>query len=192
MRKAKAFVIILSILLLGRAAKAADLFLEPYVGIGQMVLAVYDSHYKDYDTKDIANGFMLGCKGGFNFNQRVFAGLDYQTAGPFTFGRLVNKPELTASLLGIGAGLDYDVSRFWVGYYFNQTMQDAAHSITYKGDAWKVGFGLKVTKNLHANIEVIFHNIYSRDTTNFSAMNTNTNIQAQSAFASVSLPVDFK
>lgn len=192
MRKAKAFVISLSILTFGRIAQAADAFLEPYVGIGQMVIAVYDSTNNDYDIKDIANGFMIGCKGGLNINQRVFAGLDYQTAGPFTYGRMLNKAEITASLFGGGVGLDYDVSRFWVGYYFSQSMQDAAHSITYKGDAWKVGFGLKVTKNLHANVEVIFHNVNSRDTTNASAANTNTKIQAQSAFASVSVPVDFK
>ncbi len=192
MKNAKAFVVSFMILFLLLPARAKEIFLEPYVGVGQMVLAVYDSTHQDFDVKDIANGFMVGCKGGINFNQRFFAGLDYQTAGPFTFGRMMSKAEMTVNMLGVGAGLDYDISRFWAGYYFNQTIRDSANSIAYTGEAAKVGFGLKVTKNLHANIEVIFHNIYTRDTSSASSFNLNRTLRAQSAFASVSLPVDFR
>jgi predicted porin len=191
MKKAKVFVIIV-FLALTQNLWAAEVFLEPYVGIGQMVLALHDQNQQDYDIKDIANGFMVGCKGGLNLNRRLFAGLDYQTAGPFTFGRTMSKAEMTVSMLGIGAGLDYDLSRFWAGYYFNQTIRDSVNSITYTGEAAKIGFGLKVTKNLHANIELIFHNIYSRDTSTASSFNLNRSLRAQSAFASVSLPVDFR
>jgi len=192
MKKVKAFVISFAILFLTRMVTATQVFLEPYVGIGQMVLALYDQTQQDYDTKDIANGFMVGCKGGLSISRRFFTGLDYQTSGPFTFGRMMSRAEMTVNMFGVGVGLDYDVSRFWAGYYFNQTIRDSANSISYTGEAAKIGFGLKVIKNLHANIEVIFHNIYNRDTSSTSSFNLNRSLRAQSAFASVSLPVDFR
>lgn len=190
MQKAKIFVecmvIFFAMLITCPGAQGGNAFLEPYVGLGQMVLSQYNSSYNDYQDKDISSGFVLGIKGGYSFTQRYFGGLDYQTAGPFKFGRLVGDAEITVTMLGAGLGLDLDVARYWVGYYFSQSLANAKYGDVYKGDAYKIGFGLKVAKNIHANLDLVFHNIYTAEGT------TNTQVRVQTAFASVSLPVPLK
>lgn len=191
MKKAKAFaqgaVIFAAALTIASSDSAwAEAFLEPYVGIGQMVLAQYDPIKNDYAEKDIATGFVLGIKGGYLITQRYFVALDYQTAGPFTFGRLVNDAEITMTMLGAGVGLDLEFARFWAGYYPQQTLADAKTGGSYHGDAYKLGFGLKVTRNIHANLDVVFNNVYGSSGTN------NNQIKVQTAFASISLPVPLK
>lgn len=190
MKKAKIFTrtaaVFLFVSAIASSARAGEPFLEPYVGIGQMVFAIYNSYKNDFEDKDIATGFVLGIKGGYNFTQRYFAALDYQTAGPFKFGRTVNDMEITMTMLGAGVGLDMDFARYWLGYYPSQSLTDAKTGGLYKGDAYKIGFGLKVTKNIHANLDVVFNNIYIATGT------TTTQIKAQTAFASISLPVPLK
>jgi len=183
---ARVGVILFSTLLLARPVRASNLFLEPYVGIGQMVFAKYNSHYNDYEDKDIASGFVLGIKGGYNFTQRYFFALDYQTAGPFKFGRSIDEAEVTMTMVGAGLGLDMDIARYWVGYYPAQNLAEAKSGGILHGDAYKIGFGLKVARNIHANLDLIFNSVYSANGTYTSQ------VKVQTAFASISLPVPLK
>lgn len=174
-------------------AEAQFAFLEPYAGVGQVQISVYNSAYNDYADKDIATGFMLGIKGGYAFTPRFFMGLDYQTGGPYQFGRIANNGDWTLRMLGGGLGLDYDVARFWAGYYFDVEIDDSQNSTKYRGTGFKVGFGLKVAKNVHANLDVALESI------NTSQMSTGDQTQNLShppnvtvVFASISLPIELK
>lgn len=170
-------------------AWAGNPYIEPYVGVGQMQVAVFQGG--DYDVYSISTGFTAGIKAGYVFTQKFFVGADYHTGGPYKFGRQTNNAEWNLRMLGAGVGLDYGIGRFWVGYYFDQTIDDGKNQLKYKGDAFKIGFGLAAAKNVHANIDVVLHNI--KEAQYSSGATTSSNMpRAQSFFVSVSLPIDFK
>lgn len=191
MFNAKPFILSLAFSLAAATCYSQGIFLEPYVGVGQMQIAVYDTTNKDYAIKDISSGFLLGIKGGYNFSPRFFAGLDYQTGGPFIFGRLASRGEWTVRMLGVGLGIDYDIARYWLGYYFDHSIDDSRNLYKYTGDAFKAGFGLKIAKNMHANLDIVIHTLK-----NVTASGKTTPIsqlpQVQTVFVSISLPIDFK
>lgn len=190
---AKIFLINLGALfLMCVPARAQFAFVEPYVGIGQVQIAIYNSQYNDHDEKDVASGFSLGMKAGYQY-KRVFIGGDYQTGGPYVFGRPGLKGEWTLRALGAGLGLDYEISRFWIGYYFDTTIDDSKNRFKYTGEAYKIGFGLEVAKNVHANLDVMLVNILKAT----AASTTGTQPASQhpkvtTIFASISLPIELK
>lgn len=192
MINAKAWFIFL-VLLISRAPNAHALtpFLEPYVGFGKVQIAMYDKIYNDHDSKDIADGFQLGIKGGLSLTNRIFVAADYNTGGPYVFGRAMGNAEWNMRLLGGGAGINYEAIRFWAGYYPSQVFDDTKNSKKYKGDAYKVGFGLVIVKNLHANLDIIFHNLTSVDQGGSNSP-LNDAYRVQSANVSISIPIEIK
>jgi hypothetical protein len=190
MKKTKAFLLIL---IIGSSANAWAIggFLEPYVGFGKLQVAVKNAQYGDYDDKDIADGFELGIKGGMTYDKKYFIGADYNTAGPYTFGRTLNKAEWTQRMMGIGAGMDYEIVRFWAGYYFDDSFDDSSkNAVKYHGTAIKVGFGLVLAKTLHANFDLILHYFKTSDSSGLS-QDVSDKYKAQTANVSVSMPVEF-
>ena len=166
-------------------------FLEPYVGIGQTQVAIYTASRNDYDTKDIAFGFDLGFKGGVSFDKKFFAGLDYQTGGPFNFGNTMNQAEWSTQMIGIGVGIDYEIARFWGGYYPSETIHDGKNQLDYKGTAFKVGIGFKITKLISTNLDISFMTLKSSTDHGVDVTDTDHLPHVQAAFTSISIPVDF-
>jgi hypothetical protein len=201
MKKTKAFLSILNsapsaliifMTLVGVSSDAWGLggFLEPYVGFGKLQVAVKDAKFDDFDDKDIADGFQLGIKGGMTFDKKYFLGADYNTAGPYEFGRTLNKGEWTERTMGIGAGMDYEVVRFWAGYYFDDSFDDSKNTTKYQGTAAKFGFGLVLGKSLHANFDLILH-FMKTSTKGGVTTDVSNSYKAQTANVSISMPVNF-
>lgn len=201
MKKAKLFVLVLGLLLNTNKvladAQSKAAFLEPYAGIGQVQISLYNSTAKDYDDHDLGSGFLLGLKAGYAFNARLYTAFDYETGGPFVLGRLSNHGEWTLRMLGAGIGLDYDISRFWLGYYFDHDITDSKNQLKFSGNAFKAGFGLKITKNVHANIDITLHNLMTVKSTSTSVSSSSTFTittapKVATIMASISLPIELK
>ena len=191
------FLLALSVFLLwSNSAFAISAFLEPYVGFGKTQVRVKRTGGTQHN--DIADGFMLGAKGGVNLTEQFFVGLDYMTAGPYNFGQDLNDAEWQIRMIGGGIGMDYQVIRFWAGYYVDDTIDDNKNQIRYKGDAIKIGFGLVVVKQLRANIELTFHNMKKANPAQVPASGGAATEDfkdfenLQSANVSISVPIDFK
>ncbi|MCB0408440.1 MAG: hypothetical protein KDD34_09565, partial [Bdellovibrionales bacterium] len=138
---------------------------------------------------DVANDFHLCSKLGLNLGKRFFLGGDYYTAGPYNFHEPLNNTEWNTKMIGGGIGVDYNVIGFWIGYYPFDKNEDSLSGGIIKGSAIKGEFGLKISKNIRANLGLIFHNLneieYNGTTIPIEGY------AAESANVSISAPIDF-
>lgn len=158
-------------------------FVEPYVGVSKMQV-IFNNTY------DVANGFFLGGKLGFNLGKRFFIGADYHTGGPYGFHAPLNETEWNTKMIGAGLGIDYRVIRFWLGYYPTDENEDSLSGGTIKGTAIKVGFGLVVSKKLRANLSLVFHDLNEFENSSGSTTPIE-GYNAESAHVSISVPLNF-
>lgn len=159
-------------------------FMEPYVGFSKLEVTENNFLYKD-----ISDNFVIGVRSGLRLNQIVLLGADYHAGGPYKFGTVINRGSWTTQSLGLVAGFDYKVIRFWYGYYPRARIDDSYNNYSLTGTAQKFGFGLEINQKLRVNLEVMSYyitkQIYSyveMDSSQYSPKETN---------AYLSIPVEF-
>lgn len=151
------FTIIVFVLISSNARAGRDFFLEPYVGFSKMEVGIKTAYYKD-----VSDNYIIGVRSGFQFGN-VLTGLDYHSGGPYKFSAAINQGEWTTRSLGAILGADYKVIRFWTAYYPSAKINDTRNNETWTGSAFKVGFGLVISKEVRANIEVMGYDLDSRE-----------------------------
>lgn len=182
----KISLILLSILLV--RTSSAGFFIEPYLGIGK-----FETEQENgvFVSKDIANGFHLGLRGGLTYDKYFFGG-EYFRGGPYNFeDDLFGDTELSTSLIGVVLGGDFDVIRVSAAYFLDYQTEDSLNNRTLLGGAFRVGFGLTVGKKIRANLDVIFHTM-DKQRTGTTETDLLTKIKAQNAMVSISFPIDIK
>ncbi len=166
MRTAK-FIIsscfIFSFALMFALQSEAKLTIEPYIGLAKQEV------HLDGGLADIANGFALGVKLNIPFASNFYFGADYMQGGPYKWGSLLQNVEMTNTMIGAVLGADYQIIRYWIGYYFDDTFAVSTGNMNYIGTAIKGGFGLTASNKFRANLELIYHNISKIE---FSGMST--------------------
>lgn len=140
-------------LISSQAWAGRDFFLEPYVGFSKMEVGIKSAYYKD-----VSDNYIIGVRSGFQY-ANLLAGLDYHSGGPYKFSEAVNRGEWTSRSLGAIVGLDYKVIRFWTAYYPTASISDTKNNQIYGGKAFKLGFGLVISKEVRANIEVMGYDL---------------------------------
>lgn len=141
------------------------------------------------DYKDISDNFIIGVRSGLRVSKIFLLGADYHAGGPYKFGVVVNRGSWTTKSLGLVAGFDYKVIRFWYAYYPQARIDDSYNNYSLTGTAQKVGFGLELNQKLRVNLELMTYNINKRimsnseqDFSQYSPKETN---------AYLSIPVEF-
>lgn len=158
--------------------------MEPYVGFSKLEVMDSASEYKD-----ISDNFIIGVRSGVRISKIFLLGADYHAGGPYKFGVVVNRGSWTTKSLGLVAGFDYKVIRFWYGYYPQSRIDDSYNNYSLTGTAQKVGFGLELNQKLRVNLELMTYSMNKKvmsnseqDYSQFSPKETN---------AYLSIPVEF-
>lgn len=161
-----------------------NFFMEPYVGFSKLEVTDSVTTYKD-----ISDNFIIGVRSGVKLTNNFLLGADYHAGGPYKFGVVVNRGSWTTKSLGLVAGLDYKVIRFWYGYYPQARIDDTFNNFSLTGSAYKIGFGFELNQKLRVNLELMSYNITKRlysymeeDFSQYSPKETN---------AYLSVPVEF-
>lgn len=168
----------------------AGFFLEPYVGISKFEQRQDSSGFV---SKDIADGFHLAVRGGYQFGKTWFLGGEYFRGGPYKFeDQFFGSTESENSLIMIGGtiGGDFDIIRVSVGYFPEHDMTTSGTSTTIIGSAIRVGFGLKVGKKIRANLDVFFQNMDKQVFANGTEADIDPKIEGELAAVSVSFPFE--
>lgn len=158
--------------------------MEPYVGFSKLEVQDASSDYKD-----VSDNFIIGVRSGLRVSKIFLLGADYHAGGPYKFGVVVNRGSWTTKSLGLVAGFDYKVIRFWYAYYPQARIDDSYNNYSLTGTAQKVGFGLELNQKLRVNLELMTYNMNKRimsnseqDFSQYSPKETN---------AYLSIPVEF-
>lgn len=158
--------------------------MEPYVGFSKLEVTERVSEYED-----ISDNFIIGVRAGMRLSRLFLLGADYHAGGPYKFGTIVNRGSWTTKSLGLVAGFDYRVIRFWYAYYPQSRIDDSFNNYSLTGTAQKIGFGLELNQKLRVNLELMTYymnkQVYSymeQDVSPYAVKETN---------AYLSIPVEF-
>ena len=170
----------------------ASLFLEPYVGLSKFEQKQEDS--AGFVTKDTANWFHLGVRGGYFFGKRWFVGGEYFRGGPYTFKDLsfgTTETENSTSFLGGIVGGDFDIIRVSASYFPSHDMTTAGTSTVVSGTAFRVGLSLKVGQKIRANFDVFIQTLNKQTAADGTETELDPIIEGETAAVSVSFPFQF-
>lgn len=157
--------------------------MEPYVGFSKLEDMDSASEYKD-----ISDILLLVCD--LDRVSKIFLlGADYHAGGPYKFGIVVNRGSWTTKSLGLVAGFDYKVIRFWYGYYPQSRIDDSYNNYSLTGTAQKVGFGLELNQKLRVNLELMTYAMNKRVMSNTEQDYSQLSPKETNAYLSV--PVEF-
>ena len=171
-------LIITFALLSGRTC-FADVVVEPFVGLSQIVFTEV-SNTGGGDNVEAWNGFHVGARLGFGFFKKLIFGGEYFQGGPYK--DLDNADETTTvRQIGLFVAYDFIGIRLSAAYYpYSRLDEDQGGD--EEGKAIRVGMALPIkSKKFLANLDV----------TIFPSFDTDENARAQNAMVSLSFPLDF-
>lgn len=136
-------------MLISFSASASNLKLsvEPYLGYSQF-------QFSNQGVSDSKFGAMIGGRGGVEVKQNVFLAVDYHQGGPYILEKNENNEYLNR-MWGVGIGGRFKSSILWVGYYFDNVLDDLNRNFIYEGTAIKAGAGYLYKGKISFNLEYI-------------------------------------
>ena len=149
---------------------------------------------------DAGRGFHLGIRGGLSFSKKYFVGLEYLTGGPYDmeFGSStasITKAEVKNGAFGILIGADFQQIRISATYFFDNEVEIEETSSggfesenELDGSGVRIGFGLPVSKNLRANLDLMIHDVDDAVASN----SVTRDYDVQTAMVSISIPWELK
>jgi predicted porin len=192
----KRFAFTIFVVLFLSSISQAGMFIEPYAGYNfgtfQQTMTTLGTNFSSGSN---SNGFGAGALLGYSLGDILYVAADYQyntlTLGSTTGALILTQTTGTQNMIGLDVGANLLFLKFFAGYIISdQVNQSLTPSVTWSGNGFKIGAGVKLIPMLWLNVAYETTKCTTASPSSVSGV-TATELDINSVFAFLSVPISF-